>query len=97
MQRQPTLCAYCFYTNSVYLRMDLQAEKLNILQTIMSTTDEGLIMDVKAFLGNRKADWFDELNDTQQKDVLEGLAQADRGETTAHDGVAKQFSKWGLK
>lgn len=77
--------------------MDLQAEKLNILQTILSTTDEGLIMDVKAFLGNRKADWFDELSDEQQKDVLEGLAQADRGETIPHAEAVKLFGKWGLK
>jgi len=97
MQRQPTLCAYCFYTNFVYLRMDLQAEKLNILQTIMSTTDEGLIMDVKAFLGNRKADWFDELTAQQQTDVLEGLAQADNGETVTHTEAVKLFAKWGLK
>ncbi|MEN0055702.1 MAG: hypothetical protein AAGC65_18635, partial [Mucilaginibacter sp.] len=67
--------------------MDLQAEKLDLLQTIMNTNDEGLIMDVKAFLLNRKADWFDELNDVQQKDVLVGLAQADRGETVAHADV----------
>lgn len=55
--------------------MNIQAEKLDLLQTIMNTNDEGLIMDVKAFLSNRKADWFDELNEYQQKDVLEGLAR----------------------
>jgi len=77
--------------------MDLQAEKLNILQTIMNTNDEGLIMDVKALLFDRKADWFDELNKEQRKDVLEGLAEADRGETIPHSEVVKLFGKWGLK
>jgi len=77
--------------------MDLQAEKLNILQTIMSTTDEGLIMDVKAFLSDRKKDWFDELSEAQQQDVVEGLKQADNGETIPHDEVVKLFGKWGLK
>lgn len=77
--------------------MDLQAEKLNILQTIMNTNDEGLIMDIKAFLGERKADWFDELSGEQQKDVLEGLAQADNGETVPHAEAVKLFGKWGLK
>jgi hypothetical protein len=77
--------------------MNLQAEKLNILQTIMNTNDEGLIMDVKAFLSGRKADWFDELSDEQKKDVLEGLAEADRGETVPHSEVVKLFAKWGLK
>ncbi|HEY8783659.1 MAG TPA: hypothetical protein VIM16_18675 [Mucilaginibacter sp.] len=77
--------------------MDLQAEKLSILQTIMSTNDAGLIMDVKAFLSDRKGDWFDKLSNEQQKDVLEGLAEADRGETVPHSEVVKLFGKWGLK
>jgi len=77
--------------------MDLQAEKFNILQTIMNTNDESLIMDVKAFLSGRKADWFDELSEDQRKDVLEGLAEADRGETISHAEVVKLFGKWGLK
>lgn len=77
--------------------MNLQAEKLNILQAIMNTDDEGLIMDVKAFLSDRKSDWFDELSEDQQKDVLEGLAQADKGEVVSHSEVVKLFGKWGLK
>lgn len=77
--------------------MDVQAEKLELLQTIINTNDEGLIMDVKAFLLNRKLDWFDELNAEQQKDVLEGLTEADRGETVPHAEVIKLFGKWGLK
>ena len=77
--------------------MNIQAEKLNILQAIISTNDESLIMDVKAFLSNRKTDWFDELNNEQQKDVLEGLAQAEKGQTVPHAEVVKLFGKWGLK
>jgi hypothetical protein len=77
--------------------MDVQAEKLNLLQTIINTNDEGLIMDVKAFLSNRKTDWFDELSEEQQKDILAGLAEADLGETVPHAEVVKLFGKWGLK
>ena len=77
--------------------MDLQAEKLSILQTILNSDDAGLIMDVKAFLGGRKKDWFDELNTEQQKDIFEGLVQADSGEVVPHNEVVKLFGKWGLK
>jgi hypothetical protein len=77
--------------------MNIQAEKLSLLQTIMETNDAGLIMDVKSFLTSRKQDWFDELSDDQKNDVLTGLAEADRGETISHDEVVKLFSKWGLK
>ncbi len=77
--------------------MDLQAEKLNILQTIMNTNDEGLINDVKAVLFNREDDWFDGLSTEQQQDILEGLADADNGRTVPHSEVVKMFGKWGLK
>lgn len=77
--------------------MDVQTEKLNLLQTIINTNDEGLILDVKAFLSDRKADWFDELSDENKKEVTEGLAEADRGETVPHAEVVKLFEKWGLK
>jgi hypothetical protein len=85
------------YFSVKFDKMDIQAEKLNLLQTIMNITDEGLIMDVKAFLSTRKGDWFDELSEDQQKDVLEGLAEADRCETIPHSEAVKKFSKWGLK
>ena len=85
------------FFNSKFEIMNLQAEKLNILQAIIETNDESLIMDVKAILSDRKQDWFDELSEEQQKDVLEGLAEADRGETLAHTEVVKMFGKWGLK
>jgi len=77
--------------------MNIQSEKLDILQTIINTNDERLILDVKEFLSNRKTDWFDELSNEQQNDVLEGIAEADRGETISHAEAVKLFGKWGLK
>ncbi len=76
--------------------MDIQSEKLDLLQTIINTNDERLILDVKEFLSNRKTDWFDEFN-KQQNDVLEGIAEADRDETISHAEAVKLFGKWGLK
>lgn len=77
--------------------MNLQTEKLTLLQTILNTNDEGLIMDIKAFISERDVDWFDNLSKPSQKDILVGLAQADSGETIAHTDVVKLFGKWGLK
>ncbi len=77
--------------------MNIQSEKLDLLQTIINTNDERLILDVKEFLSNRKTDWFDELSNKQQNDVLEGIAEADRDETICHAEAVKLFGKWGLK
>ena len=42
--------------------MNLEAEKLNVLQQIISTNDLGLIRDIKGLLKNRDLDWFDGLS-----------------------------------
>jgi predicted transcriptional regulator len=46
---------------------------------------------------NRKVDWFDQLNEAHQKDIIEGIAEADNGETVPHSEVVNLFGKWGLK
>lgn len=76
--------------------MNLQTEKLNILQTILNTNDESLIMDIKTLVGNSNTDWFKHLNPLAQQDVLEGLAQADNGEMVAHSDVVKSLANGGL-
>jgi predicted transcriptional regulator len=45
---------------------------------------------------NIEIDWFDELNDEQQQDILEVLKEADNGETIPHVEVVKLFAKWGM-
>ncbi|WP_156088743.1 hypothetical protein [Mucilaginibacter pedocola] len=57
-------------------------------------------MNFKVELGNTLSssmDWFDELTEAQQQDVLEGIAEADRGEVIPHAEVVKLFAKWGLE
>jgi predicted transcriptional regulator len=48
-------------------------------------------------ISTEKTDWFNNLSGDQQKDVLEGLAEADRGDTVTHAEAVKLFGKWGLK
>lgn len=72
--------------------MDLQAEKLNVLQQIMNTNDLSLIRDIKNLLNSRELDWFDELNKMQMKDVEEGISQLDNGIFLSHEEVKKKFN-----
>jgi hypothetical protein len=65
--------------------MDLQAEKLNLVQAILDIEDIGLIKKVKKILKKEEHDWFDDLTEEQQQSVLRGLEQADRGETITHE------------
>ena len=65
--------------------MNIQAEKLRLVQAVLNIDDIGLILEVENLLKNRNHDWFDDLNETQQQSVKRGIEQADRGETITHE------------
>jgi hypothetical protein len=71
--------------------MNIQAEKLNVLQKIINSDDVGLIKDIKSLISNRELDWFDNLSKNQQADVKEGLAQLDNGQSFSHEDAKKRF------
>ena len=71
--------------------MNIQAEKLNVLQQIITTDDIGLINDIKALISSRDLDWFDNLSESQQTDVKEGLDQLDNGRSFSHEDAKKRF------
>ncbi|WP_257666556.1 hypothetical protein [Parapedobacter tibetensis] len=77
--------------------MNVEATKLDIVQTIVNSTDAGLLTELQQFLKSRETDWFDQLLQFQQQDVIDGIAEADRGETIPHKEVVKRFGKWGMK
>jgi len=64
--------------------MDLQAEKLKLVQAVLNIEDINLVKAVEEFLIGQEMDWFDELSDEQQQSVMRGLEQADKGETITH-------------
>jgi predicted transcriptional regulator len=65
--------------------MDLQAEKLKLVQAVLNIDDVNVVKAVEEFLAGQHMDWFDDLSDEQQASVMRGLEQADRGETITHE------------
>lgn len=65
--------------------MDLQAEKLNLVQAILDIEDISLIKKVKKILKKADHDWFDDLTEEQQQGVMKALEQSDRGEGIPHE------------
>jgi hypothetical protein len=65
--------------------MDLQAEKLKLVQAILNISDISLIKEVEDLLKSHNYDWYDSLTEDQQQSVMRGLEQADRGETISHE------------
>lgn len=72
--------------------MNIEAEKLSVLQQIINTNDVDLIMDIKQLLNSKEVDWFDGLSKAQQNDVEEGIAQLDKGEVLTHEDVKMKFN-----
>lgn len=73
--------------------MNIQAEKLSVLQQILNTNDIGIINDIKSLLNSREDDWFDGLSKVQQNDVLEGLSQLDKSDVFSHQDAKKRFGQ----
>ena len=65
--------------------MDLQAEKLNLVQAILDIEDISIIKKVKKILKKADHDWFDDLTEEQQEGVFRAIEQADRGEGIPHE------------
>ena len=71
--------------------MNIQAEKLSVLQQIINSDDASLIKDIKSLISSRDMDWFDGLSKAQKSDVTEGIAQLDAGEVFSHEEARKRF------
>jgi hypothetical protein len=70
--------------------MDIQAEKLKLVQAVLNINDAVLIKEIEDLLNKHNYDWFDDLEKDQQQSVMRGLEQADRGETITHkEAVAR--------
>lgn len=72
--------------------MDLQSEKLTVLQEIINTNDESLIRDIQSLISSRELDWFDALSQDQQNDVLNGIGQLNKGESFSHEEAKRRFN-----
>jgi len=65
--------------------MDIQAEKLSLVQAILDIEDISLIKKMKKILKKKEHDWFDDLTEEQQQAVMRSLEKLDRGEGIPHE------------
>lgn len=77
--------------------MNIQLEKLNLLEKIVNTNDQSLILELKAFVENRSIDWFNQMSDFQKNEIEEGIINADSKDTIPHEKAVQLFEKLGLK
>lgn len=71
--------------------MDIQAEKLRLIEWLASLKDSSTISELIAFKKSKEADWWGEISSEEKSEIEEGLAQADRGEVVPHKQVMAKY------
>lgn len=78
--------------------MDVQSEKLHIIEQLIQLQDVSVIQRVKDLLsGSDNVDFWEELSEEDQRTINESLHQLDSGEFVSHELIQKEFkSRFGL-
>lgn len=74
--------------------MDLQAEKLRLIEWLAGLNDPVTIEELVSLKNAKSHDWWDEISVEEKSEIEEGIAQADRGELVPHEEVMKKYQKW---
>jgi predicted transcriptional regulator len=75
--------------------MDIQAEKLKLIEWLKSLSDQSIIEKLKLFKDNLsdKSDWWESLSDDEIQSIDEGLKDIEAGHTKPHSEVMKKYGK----
>ncbi len=75
--------------------MDIQAEKLKLIEWLKSLSDQSIIEKLKLFKDNLsdKTDWWETLSEDEVKSIDEGIKDIEEGRTKPHSEVIKKYGK----
>ncbi|NQZ78620.1 MAG: hypothetical protein HRT61_21275 [Ekhidna sp.] len=74
--------------------MDIQAEKIRLIEWLAGLNDTKTLNEFISLKKKKEADWWDEINDEERREIEEGLEQADNGELIPHEEVMSKYKKW---
>ncbi len=72
------------------LIMDLQAEKLNLLEWLAGLNDPKTLKEFIALKKSKEVDWWDETSEDEREAINEGLSQLDRYQGISHEHVMNE-------
>lgn len=78
------------------MAMNMHAEKLELIQMLLKTTDQSLLKKVKALFKSYDvdADVWDELHEDIQNEVNEALIELENGDILSNEEVKLKHEKW---
>lgn len=74
--------------------MNIEALKLELVQLLLNTKREDILMRIRQIYKDESVDWWDELNEEERTEIKTGIKQGKNGEVISHSEVLKQFEKW---
>lgn len=75
--------------------MNLDSEKLKIIDWITNLKDESIIARIKLLKDHpNETDWWDEISDAEKASIERGLEDIKAGRVVDHSEVKKIYEKW---
>lgn len=76
------------------LFMDIQAEKLRLIQWLAELNDVEILGEIISLRKAKDIDWWDKLSNEERSEIEIGISQADKGEVISHTEAMAKYKKW---
>ena len=67
--------------------MDIQSEKLELIEWLANLNDAAVIDKIKAIKSRKDLDWWESLSEEQKQDIEAGISDLDNGRKKAFNTV----------
>lgn len=74
--------------------MEIQAEKLKLIQWLAGLTDVATLAQLLEIKREKEGDWWNEIDAEEKVEIEKGLAEAERGEVVSHKEAMQKYQKW---
>jgi len=74
--------------------MNIQAEKLELIEWLARINDFSLIDKLKTIKAEYSNDWWDQISEEEKESIQQGLLDIEVGDTKAHEKVKEIYAKY---
>ena len=74
--------------------MNIEDAKLELMHLLLQTQKESLLRKLQVVFEEEAGDWWNEISESEQEEIIIGLNDADNGDYIDNISVMKRFDKW---
>ena len=72
--------------------MDIQSTKIELVKAILAIDNNEFIQKVADFINKEKVNFWNELSNSEQKEIKEGIDELNKGKRVSYDSFLKKIS-----